>query len=432
MSTADTKTGIEDTFASKLGIEMATPRVFEELIEMNAASRNVVTGVGASGIGKTAIPKQVAAKRNGGAGVPYVALHMPTMTLEDFHIPTLATDTKLYYDRRISRRFQPLFDWTAKVRKDLKLSPTDPFPQDMSPILAVEELNRAVDKAVSRAAFTLLDDRMVGDAVLDDGIQIVVTMNPSGGGMNVNEFERDPAMRRRLLPVGITCNYGDFIKHATKAKFHPNVLGHLGAQSLHLYDEQAALAGKVFACPATWEAVSRLCYRFDAMGVSLLTTVGRAAVSGAIGTASATMFLDFVKDNTLVVTPEDVLTSYGPEAEARRRFRAYLTDDNGGRLDKVTDLSRGVAIKIFANLERKPEVIVKPLAYFISDLPEEIMMQFVQLLVDESQRLGNEAKNYLQVVNQLLPKEPAFIEGLKRLHNARAAGQKEAQASASP
>lgn len=424
MSKTDTATAVDETFASKLGIEMVTPKTFEELIQLHAGTRVVVTAVGPSGIGKTAIPKQIAAKRNGGKGVPYVALHMPTMTLEDFHIPTLATDTKLYYDRRISRRFQVLLDWIEKVRSKLKKD--EPFPPDMAPILAIEELNRAVDKSVSRAAFTLLDDRVVGDIQLDDAIQMVVTMNPTGGGMAVNEFERDPAMRRRLLPIGVTYNYGDFMKHATAAKFHASVIGHLGAQPSHVYDEQAALAGKAFACPATWETVSRICCRFDALGVSLLSTAGRAAISGAVGTGSAAAFLDFVKDHTLVVTPEDVLSAYGPETETRRRFKAYLTEE-GGRLDKVTDLTMGIAVRIFSNLERKPETLAKTLACFVSDLPEEILMSFIQRLTDEANRMGSDAKNYLQTLNQKLAAEPTFIDGLKRLHHARMAAQKEAQ-----
>lgn len=420
------ETVIDETFASKLGIEMTTPKTFEALIELHAGTRVVITAIGPSGIGKTAIPKQVAGKRNKGKGVPYVALHMPTMSLEDFHIPTLAPDTRLYYDRRISRRFQPLLEWVKKVRKNLKLKPADPFPADMSPILAVEELNRAVDKSVSRAAFTMLDDRMVGDVVLDDGIQIVVTMNPSGGGMIVNEFERDPAMRRRLLSVGVTYSYDNFMRYATTAKFHPNVLGHLSAQPCHLYDDAAALAGKVFACPATWENVSRICRRFDETKTSIHSTLGRAAIAGAIGTASAAAFLDFVKDHTLVVTPEDVLTAYGPETEVRQRFCAYMNEE-GGRLDKVTELSMGVAIKIFASLDRKPKMITKALAYFINDLPEEIMMNFIQQLVNESSRLGDEAKNYMQSLNQTLAQEPMFTTGLARLNKANQAAHKEAK-----
>lgn len=420
MSKTETAAVMGEDFAAKLGIEMHTPTTFARLIEKNI-DRVPVTAVGPSGIGKTAIPKQVAARRNGGKGVPYVALHMPTMSLEDFHVPTFSPDTVLYYDRRVSRRFKVLVDWITEVRAKNK----GVVPDDMVPILAFEELNRAVDKSVTRAAFTMLDDRALGDTVLDDAIQFVITMNPTGGGMSVNEFERDPAMRRRLgTMIGVNYDYGSFMAHATNTKFHPSVLGHLGAQSSHGYDEQAAAAGKMFACPAAWEIVSRICRRFDALEEPILSTAGRAAISGAIGVGSATAFLEFVKDHTLVVTPEDVLTTYGSETETRRRFKAYLTEDGGGRLDKVTDLTMGLAVRIFADLSRKHETITKPLSWFFGDLPTEIMMAFSQRLVEEANRTGTEAKTYLQTLNQKLAAEAPFNEGLKRLHNAKQAATK--------
>lgn len=427
MSKAEAATQIDETFASKLGIEMTTPRIFEELIELHAGTKVVVCAVGPSGIGKTAIPKQVAKRRNDGEGVPYVALHVPTMTLEDCHIPTMATDNKEYYDRRISRRFQVLIDWVAQKRKELKLKKDQPLPTNLVPILAVEELNRGVDKSVTRAIFTLLDDRMIGDIQLTTDIQIIVTMNPTGGGMAVNEFERDPAMRRRLMLIGVTFNYGDFIKYATNAKFHPSVIAHLGAQPTHVYDDTAAANSKVFACPATWEHVSNVAWRFQEANVSLLTPAGRAALAGLIGTGSTAAFLEFVKDHTLVVTPEDVLTNYGPDTEVAKRFKGYLKGE-GGRLDKVTDLSNGLAVRVFADLKRKPETISKQLSHFIGDLPVEIMMAFVTKLTEESNRLGNEGKQYLGALNVLFAKEPAFNEGLRRLHEAKIAVEKETAA----
>jgi hypothetical protein len=178
MSNAD-KSTLEENFAAKLGIEMTSPKMFGRLIEITAGTREVVAAVGPSGVGKTAIPKQMAARRNGGKGVPYVGLHVPTLNMEDLQIPTMASDTKTYFDRRIPRRFQVLLDWVEQV----KAANGGQVPADMCPILSLEELNRAVDKAVTRALFTLLDDRYIGDVHLDDSIQIVVTMNPTGGGM---------------------------------------------------------------------------------------------------------------------------------------------------------------------------------------------------------------------------------------------------------
>jgi hypothetical protein len=425
MSKTETATTMDEGFASKLGIRLCTPSTFAELIELNV-ERVPVTAIGPSGIGKTAIPKQVAARRNGGRpyrigsvegiGVPYVALHMPTMSLEDFHVPTFSPDTHLYYDRRVSRRFKPLVDWVEKVKSENK----GKVPDDLVPILAFEELNRAVDKSVTRAAFTMLDDRVLGDSLLDGSIQFVITMNPSGGGMSVNEFERDPAMRRRLgALIGVNYDYGSFMAHATAAKFHPSVLAHLGAQPSHGYDEQAAAAGKMFACPATWEIVSRICRRFDELGKSILSTAGRAAIEGAVGVGSADHFLDFVKDHTLIVTPDDVLNSYGPETETRKRFKSYFDVNGGDRLDKVTDLTMGLAVKIFSNLGRPHEEILKPLSWFFGDLPTEIMMAFSQRMVEEANRQGSDAKQYLQTLNQKLAQETPFSDGLKRLHSAK-------------
>lgn len=420
MSKTESPTALGDDFASKLGIRMCTPRTFVEAIEMNV-DRVPVTAVGPSGIGKTAIPKQVAAKRNGGEGVPYVALHMPTMMLEDFHVPTFSPDTRIYYDRRVSRRFEPLIDWVEKVKKEHQ----GKVPDDLVPILAFEEINRAADKSVTRAAFTMLDDRALGDMILDGSIQFVITMNPSGGGMSVNEFERDPAMRRRLgTMLAVNYDYGSFMAYATAAKFHPSVLAHLGAQPSHGYDEQASYSGKMFACPATWETVSRICRRFDDKGASILGTVGREMITGAIGEGSADAFLDFVKHHTLMVTPEDVLTSYGPETEARRRVKAYLTEDGGGRLDKVTDLTTGLVVRILADVSRPIETIVKPLSWFFGDLPTEIMMAFSQRLIEEANRMGSGTKEYVQTLNQKLAAETPFHEALKRLHNAKQAAAK--------
>lgn len=414
MSSADTKTSLEDTFASKLGIEMVTPKIFAELIEINAGTRNVVCAIGPSGVGKTAIPHQVASRRNDGKGVPYAQLHMPTATQEGFFIPTTASDTKRYFDQRIPRTFQEVLEYAEGLEKKHK----GKVPKDLCPIIVVEELNRSVDKSVTRAAFVLIGDRMIGDVRVPDCVQFVVTMNPSGGGMAVNEFEKDPAMSRRLLKIGVDYNYGDFMKFATDAKFHPSVLGHLGAQPNHGYDKMAALASKAFACPATWEVVSRLCYQFEHAQIPLNSPTGRAAIAGAIGTASAATFLDYVKDNTLVVTPEDVLSTYAANSETRKRFRAYM-DAEGGRLDKVTELTQGLAVHLYTDMKRKTDVAAKALGLFMNDLPVEIMMAFIQRLTDESNRLGNEGKTFLSAINRDMAKDSDFNAAMKRLHDAK-------------
>src|SRR3972149_588467 len=100
----------------------------------------------------------------------------------------------------------------------------------------------------------------------------------------------------------------------------------------------------------------------DRKKIPLNSSIGRAAIAGAIGPASATAFLDFVRDNTLVVTPDDVLTSYGPDSETRKRFKKYLPKGGDGRLDKVTELADGLAKRIFMDITKKPQAIATQLS----------------------------------------------------------------------
>lgn len=418
MSKVEEKIVTEETPASKLGIETISPQTYRKQLEILADAKVVLAVVGDSGIGKTAIPQQVAQER----GAPYMALHMPTMTPEDFHIPTIAKDSREYFDRRIPRRFQTVIEYVEKMKKEHGGT----VPPSKRPIIAVEELNRAVDKSVTRGAFVLLGDRQIGDVHLDENYQFVVTMNPTGGGMAVNEFERDPAMRRRLLLMYMAASYGDFMRHAEKVEFHAEVLSYLRAHTSQFYDAIGAKSGKVFACPATWEAVSRICKAYDRAGVSLASPEARAAYAGAIGTGVAETFIEFVRDRTTTITPDDVLSSYSEKSETRRRMQALLNAE-GGRLDRITDLVTGLSVRIFSMVDKEPSKISKQLGLFMCDLPEEIMLAFVQQMAQESQRGGSESRAWMQKLNTALNKEASFAEALKKLHSAKDRGKEEAE-----
>ncbi len=406
----------EETFTSKLDIRMVSTHAYAELIEIHAETdRAVIAAIGDSGIGKSAIPKQVAQRRN----APYVALHLPTMSIEDFHLPTTAADTKQYYDKRIPRKFQTLLDYVNNMRAENG----GVFPAGKNPILAIEELNRAVDKAVTRATFTLLDDRMIGDVYLDDAIQIVVTMNPTGGGMVVNEFEKDPAMRRRLIMVGVTCSYGDFMQYARASKFHPKVVEHLDAQPSLLYDKTGANSGKKFACPAAWDTLSRICNTLDRREIPLNSHSAQAAFAGTIGGTAAEMFIEYIMDATVVIAPEDVLKGYFKGSNVQQRFKGLIEKN---RLDKITTLTSGMVLKLLADVKRTPVSFAKQMALFMEDLPEEIMISFIRELVSVSKTV-KDGQRFVGDLNALMASDKSFNTALERLKRAQEKGRAEAE-----
>lgn len=410
MSKVEDKPVVEETPAGKLGIDTVTASQLRDLINVLASQDIVIAVWGPSGIGKTAIPMQIAVERE----APYAALHMPTMTPEDFHIPTTAKDTKTFYDRRIPRLFEPIIKYT----EEMKDKHGGVVPPGKRAIISIEELNRATDKAVTRGAFVLMGDRRIGDHYFDENVQFVTTMNPTGGGMAVNEFERDPAMRRRVMSVYMAPGYGDFMRHAESVAFHPEVLGYLRAHPSQFYDEPAARAGKVFACPATWERVSRVCKAFEqASGVASLHSTGaRAAYCGYVGMGIGETFVEFIRDRTTTVTPDDVLTGYAENSETRRRMQALLSAE-GGRLDRVTDLILGLAVRVFSKTDGDPAKISRQIALFINDLPEELMLSFIQHMAKEAKACPTgDARSWMQKLNAQLNKQPAYMQAINKFH----------------
>jgi len=432
-------TQAEESFTGKLDINLVSTNMYHTLLEiLSDAPRAVLCMIGMPGIGKTAIPQEVVRLRNS----LYAAFHVPTLSVEDLSIPTTAVDTKRYYDKRISRKLQPLLDYCTRLREENG----GKFPAGRNPILALEELNRAVDKHVTRALFTLIEDRMLGDTYIDPAIQIVVTMNPSGGSMAVNEFERDPAARRRLTMVGVTASYGDFINYARGTnvpfsrgqvfeelpprveggpRFHPKIIEHLEAQPTWFYDEAALQAGKKFACPAAWETLSQVCRALERRSFTLDSSEARAAFAGTVGATAAEAFIEFVVDATVVITPEEVLSGYREGSTVKSRLVKLVQDS---RMDKVSELCKGLVMKVLDGGKRKPETFGKQLALFMDDLPEDTCLAFVKQLNAQS-KVASGGQKFFSDLNALMAKEPYFQTTMKRLQAARDAGEEEAKKS---
>lgn len=391
---------VDETAATQLGIDTVTPRILERMINVIGDQNLVLTIMGQSGIGKTAIPRQIAARR----GVPYVQIHMPTAAPESFQLPSLPKDGSPFFDQKIPRTFQTLL---AYAEAEAHLHPGGRVPVARKAILSIEELNRAPDKSTTRSAFVMIGDRMIGDVRIPDAIQIVATMNPSGQGFSVNEYEKDPAMRRRTMLVYLAAEYSDFMAYAEGNDFHDEVIGYLRAHVSHFYDETAAKAGKVFACPATWEAVSRTCYALATAKESLSGAVAHAAYAGIIGTGTTQTFIEYIKDRTTTVAPDDVLYRYG---QVRDRVQGLLKEENA-RLDRVTDLVKSLAVRVVTlpEVDRDPRKFVDNLALFLSDIPPDVVMSFMTAGVDEAERIGGTTATWFrQDINAALVTNPNY------------------------
>jgi len=392
------------TFHEKLDILRVSPENFKNMVvSIERIPSVVICGIGKPGVGKSQCVHQVGKVRN----VPVVTLHIPQMSIEDFHLPTTATDPtdKKYYDRRIPRKFQTLIEF-AEVNKE------------KTPILLIEEPNRARDRNVTTALFTLIEDRVIGDITLPDNIQIIALMNPSENGAFVNKFEQDTASRRRLTFVGVHEDHSEFIDYAIKNNFHPKLVEYLKTHPLRLYDDTAAKNGKVFACPASWETVSQILIAFEQQKKELTDSTCKALVCGKVGMVAANALFNFMQSKVTLIGPVILLAKYSdPDGKVKDTILRRLSE---GRHDLLVEEARGVFQYIFSH-NTPVDAIGKQLVDFISDLPLEIFSSLI------SNNFGIESTEnnttYLSKLNSELVKFPKFtvlmdkITSLKKTRN---------------
>ena len=419
----------EESYVVKLDIGLATVKRFKRLVELCAPiPRIVICGIGVSGVGKSHAVKQVGAER----GVPFPdhddvedltrpsqVLHVPQMQVEDFYIPTIPKDAKdkRYYDRRIPRRFQAVIEYTAENEKMIRAG------HKGRPIILVEEPNRARDKSVTAALFTLLEDRMIGDTPISSLVQMVCLMNPSTAGNSVNQFEKDNASRRRLLPIGVTSSFGEFVDYINTKKFHPAIVDYIQAQPSMVYDHAAAAAGHVFACPASWETVSEILKRMDELQLPLICTDARIAIAGKIGMTATAALLDFIENRATVVAPLDVLNHY---KKVRHIVQGYIDPRGAGkpRHDLIATLCHGVAATLFHQAE-DPKKYRETLPQFMDDLLPDMLVAFVTVHVAGEAKATDDGMTYWKRLGMSFADVPAYNSAMKKLFDAQAKIQTE-------
>lgn len=428
----------DEKFFSKLGISLTSLRGARLAIEANRRTGNVICLVGAAGIGKTHITRQVAALRKPTKpfewhgqlwedSVPLVPLYLAHMQAEDMGVPypSRAKRNELLRECELFMNIGQLAQngFGEKAREHALLLATEVLDRtkandaatfefliekrisDLPPegILFLDEWNRA-EKQVIKAFFTLLEDREIhGHRVVPDGVQIVAAMNPSDGAYSVNEAEKDHAFRRRLSFVAVTCNAGAWLEYAV-GKFHTHVVEFIKSMPTALYDTALRDAGKAFPCPATWEKVSRLFQETDRANQPLLSDGVELSVCGLIGQAHGSQFMGYVKDNETVINPDDVIKKYTEKSPVRKKV-LKLVDQN--RNDVLNELCASVALTLLVD-KPDPMTIASQFALFMGDLQPEMAVSLIVHKLSAATEGTEGAEGYLNNLSIAMYNEPAY------------------------
>lgn len=154
-------------------------------------------------------------------------------------------------------------------------------------LLFLDEFNSA-RPAVQAAAYKLVLDKMVGQEELHPSVFCVAAGNLATDRAIVNSMST--AMQSRLIHLEMEQSHKDFMTNAFNQKFDHRVIGFLEFQPAKLHTFKPDHADKTFACPRTWEFVSRL---IEGKPGSSIST---GLIAGAISDGPAVEFMTFLKE----------------------------------------------------------------------------------------------------------------------------------------
>ena len=269
---------------------------------------------GATGIGKSAIARQIAESCN----LPLIDVRGSTMSEGDVGgYPDIEGMKK----KNIMTFCMP--SWFVKACNE-------------PVVLFLDELNRSLPP-VQQAFFQLVLDRQLGN----DENGIAYSLHPQtrvfsainhGSEYDVNEI--DPALLRRFWTVDVETSVDDWISWAIKNKINFYITEFLRTKSVHFAPDITKInPGKVFPTPASWtrfDQTLKFCnFNIDDKSQDTKFMLYNIA-EGFIGTEAAIDFSDFVQKYNNNVTPEDVLNSFD-------RFKDKISNMSNDRINDLIE-----------------------------------------------------------------------------------------------
>lgn len=377
-------------FWKSLGILTATLRTAREVIELCFKSGHVPCLIGEAGIGKTAIYKQIADDLGWDILYYYLA-HQEPEDIIGLPVPGKDGSYQFYVEKSIR----------------------NVISSDKPTVIVFDEWNRG-DKAVSNAAFTVMEQRRFGSIVLPPHVHIAAAMNPSESTYLVNEAEKDPAFRRRLCFIGVRVDQNVFLEYARgRGNFHPTVIDFIERQGEQaLLDVPSRDAGKVYACPASYEKASDTFFAADKMLEEEKTTwddlrsVLRVKLAGHLGTGTAEELLAFHQDNLTLVNPQHVIEMY--HKRARPQILRLVEGHKHGILGRAVE---SVAAALASGRYDTPEDYADNISDFANDIPQDISGRFFSSLSHRLAELADQdpkGKELRARMTRALGKCPSF------------------------
>jgi hypothetical protein len=199
------------------------------------------------------------------------------------------------------------FPYIDKEKGIASYIPMDIFPTENTPLppgkkgwlLFLDEFNSA-DRAVQKAAYKLLLDRMVGNTPLHEAVAIIGAGNLITDNAIVEEMST--AVQSRIIHLELSVDNKNWLEWAIKNDIDHRVTSYIRFKPTMLHKFDPNHNEHTFPAPRTWEFASRFLQELDVKGPLLLP-----ALAGTIGLGAAREFVTFLKVYEKLPTFDDIL-----------------------------------------------------------------------------------------------------------------------------
>nr|WP_307989140.1 ATP-binding protein [uncultured Niameybacter sp.] len=364
-------------------------------VELVLATGEVPLVVGESGIGKTALAKEVARKNN------WSLVTIDGNLLKEGEIgglPTIETYMKIDEEGNKIEKKMTVY----AVHNKLKEIDED-ISKGIGVLLFIDEINRC-EHTVQQELMNLILNREINGYKLHPEVRILAAMNPSskyGADFDYQVVDMDAAQENRFVWLNMESDPVQWLKWAVSAGIEQKVIEFISTFPEYL---NRANEEDVRATPRSYERVSKSYRLYKEQKDSIPKAVFLNVIKGNVGKVIAQEFINFVETNqTLLISYEDVFNGDKlseevlKKVESENHIRLYLAAQN-----------------ILKTLERNIKGVPDEGDYLVNRLVAFLEVYPIDLKVGIMKDIK---KSYMEVYKRALENE-GFVEAYFEAYSA--------------
>jgi ABC-type oligopeptide transport system ATPase subunit len=350
--------------------------------------------IGESGIGKTALAKEIASVNN------WSLIVIDGNLLKEGEIgglPTIESYTKVNSKGSDVEKKTTVYAVHNKLREI-----DEEIAQQKTVLLFIDEINRC-EHTVQQELMNLILNREINGYKLHEDVKIVAAMNPSskyGSDFDYQVVDMDVAQENRFVWLHMEPDYMQWLDWAITIGIEQKVIEFISTfpEYLHKINED-----DIRATPRSYERISSIYKIYKEKKDSIPRSVFLNVIKGNVGKFIAEEFVSFVEsDYSSLLSYEDVFSgdslhqSIIERVKSESHTRLYLSAKN-----------------ILKNLEANIKNGDYDSSYYIDRLIEFLQLYPVDLMIGIMKDIKN---NYTEVYKHAIENE-AFVESYFESYN---------------